>query len=94
MRIISRWLPAFAGTALLLALFLPHTPLAQTLSLDLGKSGGTATGKILQLIAITTVLSLAPSILMMVTSFHKEFSGGNQRFLIGKTYRRAGFYRC
>lgn len=42
---------------------------AQTLSLDLGEGGGDATGRIVQLIALITVISLAPSILIMVTSF-------------------------
>ncbi len=41
---------------------------AQTLTLDLGDETN-ATQRILQLIVITTVLSLAPSILVMVTSF-------------------------
>ncbi|MCH7861926.1 MAG: flagellar type III secretion system pore protein FliP [Proteobacteria bacterium] len=43
--------------------------LAQTISLDLGEGGGTLTGRIIQLIALFTVLSLAPSILVVVTSF-------------------------
>ncbi len=42
--------------------------MAQTLSLDLGQGGGVAE-RALQLIAVITVLSLAPSILIMVTSF-------------------------
>lgn len=41
---------------------------AQQFSLDLGQ-GPTSTGRIVQLIALLTVLSLAPSILVMVTSF-------------------------
>lgn len=41
---------------------------AQTLSLDLGAGGG-VTQRAFQLIALITVLSLAPSILVMVTSF-------------------------
>ncbi len=53
--------------AMLLAV--PMGPaLAQTLSLDLGQGGGVAE-RALQLIAVITVLSLAPSILIMVTSF-------------------------
>jgi flagellar biosynthetic protein FliP len=57
---------AAAWAALLL---LPAGPaLAQTLSLDLGQGGGVAE-RALQLIAVITVLSLAPSILIMVTSF-------------------------
>ena len=42
---------------------------AQGLSLDLADGGGTTTGRIIQLLALLTVLSLAPSILVMVTSF-------------------------
>jgi flagellar biosynthetic protein FliP len=41
---------------------------AQTFSLDLG-AGPTATSRIVQLILLITVLSLAPSILVMTTSF-------------------------
>lgn len=41
---------------------------AQTFSLDLGE-GGSMSAKFLQLLALITVLSLAPSILVMVTSF-------------------------
>lgn len=41
---------------------------AQELSLDLG-SEGTLTERVLQLIALVTILSLAPSILIMTTSF-------------------------
>ena len=53
----------------LLALLLgPETAAAQTLSLDLGAEGST-TGTIVQLIALITVLSLAPSILVMMTAF-------------------------
>ncbi len=42
--------------------------LAQTLTLDLGAGGG-VTERALQLVALVTVLALAPSILVMVTSF-------------------------
>ena len=41
---------------------------AQSFNLDLGE-GGSATGRIIQILALMTVLSLAPAILMMVTSF-------------------------
>lgn len=41
---------------------------AQTLSLDLGAGGG-VTERALQLVALVTILSLAPSVLVMVTSF-------------------------
>ncbi len=43
---------------------------AQSLSVDLGREiDGQTTGRIVQMIALITVLSLAPSLLMMVTSF-------------------------
>ncbi|MCS6878403.1 MAG: flagellar type III secretion system pore protein FliP [Geminicoccaceae bacterium] len=41
---------------------------AQSLHLDLG-GGGTFTGQMIKLVLLVTVLSLAPSILVMVTSF-------------------------
>jgi flagellar biosynthesis protein FliP len=50
-------------------LALPEAALAQSLSLDLGSEGASTTGRIIQLVAMLTVLSLAPSILVMVTSF-------------------------
>ena len=44
--------------------------LAQSLTLDLGgEGGGTTTARIIQLFALMTVLSLAPAILVTVTSF-------------------------
>jgi flagellar biosynthetic protein FliP len=42
---------------------------AQSLSLDLGQADGTVSAQILRLVLLITVLSLAPSILVMVTSF-------------------------
>lgn len=51
-------------------LLLAAPAMAQTLSLDMGDSvGGSAMSKVIQLIALLTVISLAPSLLMMVTSF-------------------------
>ena len=47
---------------------LSSTGFAQDVSIDLGE-GATVTGRAVQLIALITVLSLAPSILVMVTSF-------------------------
>jgi len=47
---------------------LPSAAAAQSLSIDLG-AGGETTARILQILALMTVLSLAPSILIMVTSF-------------------------
>ena len=43
--------------------------LAQSVTLDLGEGGGSTTGRIIQLLALLTVLSLAPAILVTVTSF-------------------------
>ena len=63
------WLAAGA-TAALLALLGPHAAWAQSLTLDLGGgSSGSATGRIVQLLLLLTVLSLAPAILVTVTSF-------------------------
>lgn len=43
---------------------------AQSVSIDLGEDGtSTVTGRVLQLVVLLTVLSLAPSILIMMTSF-------------------------
>jgi flagellar biosynthetic protein FliP len=53
-----------------LGVAIAHPALAQSLNLDLGKQeSGTAAGRVIQLIALMTVLSVAPSILVMVTSF-------------------------
>ncbi len=54
--------------ALLLALIVAPEALPQTVSVDLGTGQGLTSG-IVQLIAAITVLSLAPSILVMTTSF-------------------------
>ncbi len=44
--------------------------LAQNISIDLGTGGdGTVSGRIVQLVVLMSVLSLAPSILVMMTSF-------------------------
>jgi len=58
----------FVGTALA-ALVWTGVADAQTLSLDLGEGGGAVTSRIIQLFGLITVLTLAPSILVMVTSF-------------------------
>jgi len=58
---------------ILLTLLWTSPSWAQSLSLNLGGDGqagpGTVANRVIQLLAITTILSLAPSILMMVTSF-------------------------
>ena len=59
---------AVAGAVALLAVSSAATAEAQTLTLDLGQGGG-VTERALQLVALITVLALAPSVLVMVTSF-------------------------
>lgn len=55
---------------LLLLLLLPCAAWAQSLNVDLGAAGGgSATSRIVQLTALLTVLSLAPSLLVMMTAF-------------------------
>lgn len=59
-------------SAILIASFSPFDGMAQTLSFDFGDDNiatGSAAGNIFRIIVIVTILSLAPSILMMVTSF-------------------------
>ena len=63
---ITSWLAWCLPVALTLLAASPTA--AQSLSLDLG-AGASSTGRIVQIIALITVLSLAPSILVMVTSF-------------------------
>jgi len=59
-----------AALPCLLLLLAPADALAQALTFDLGaETAGTTTGRIIQLIALVTILSLAPSILVMMTSF-------------------------
>ncbi len=51
-------------------LVLSAPALAQQIAIDFGSEGdGTVTGRVVQLVALLTVLSLAPSILIMMTSF-------------------------
>ena len=45
-----------------------NTSYAQNVTMDFGQ-GGAAAGRIVQLVALLTVITLAPSILVMVTSF-------------------------
>lgn len=74
----NKKIPAFAGMtaffifAIFTALaFIAEPALAQSITLDLGEGAenGTMTGRIIQLVALLTILSLAPSILVMMTSF-------------------------
>lgn len=57
---------ALIGAALLLTT-LPAS--AQSINIDLGDPEGSLTDRVIQLIALISILSLAPSILIMVTSF-------------------------
>ena len=61
----------FAGLVLAALSALYAAPsFAQNISIDLGEGGdGTVTGRLIQIVALMTVLSLAPSILIMMTSF-------------------------
>lgn len=72
---------AVLGTAAVLA---PASAWAQ--SLDLGsvlpQAGGTASGRIVQVVGLLTVLSIAPGLLVMVTSF--------TRFAIAFSFLRSG----
>ncbi len=65
--IIARNMWRFLGVALLM--LGPCAAMAQSLNLDLGGDSGSATARIIQLVLLMTILSLAPSILIMVTSF-------------------------
>jgi len=53
----------------LLTFFITAHAVAQTLNLDLGHGGPTTTARLVQTIMLITVISLAPSILVMVTCF-------------------------
>ncbi|MEC9347264.1 MAG: flagellar type III secretion system pore protein FliP [Pseudomonadota bacterium] len=61
---MRRLLPALVAGLAVLAL----PAVAQEVSINLGE-GGSFTGRVLQIVALMTVLSLAPSILVVVTSF-------------------------
>jgi flagellar biosynthesis protein FliP len=51
-------------------LALSHPAIAQAVTIDLGsEENGTVSGRIIQMVALLTVLSIAPSILVMMTSF-------------------------
>lgn len=73
-----------AALLVLLALLLPGDALAQSINLrDLIPDGqGATSGRILQMLALLTVLSLAPGILVTVTCF--------TRFIIALSFLRSG----
>jgi flagellar biosynthetic protein FliP len=72
---------AIAVLALLVLVSAAH---AQTLDLNalLPTGGASATGRVVQMVAILTVLSIAPGLLIMVTSF--------TRFIIALSFLRSG----
>jgi flagellar biosynthetic protein FliP len=74
------------ATLLLLLLLAPTAAVAQaqipSLESLIPPGDGSATGRIVQLIALITVLSLAPGLLMMVTCF--------TRFVVALSFLRAG----
>lgn len=61
-------MPSLLSLAFIIAVCFATPVMAQQLSVDLGEEG-TITGRVVQLILLMTVLSLAPSILIMMTSF-------------------------
>ncbi len=67
-RRVGRLATAIAISLGIFILFSVDPALAQNLTLDFGE-GGSATGKIVQIVVLMAILSLAPSILIMVTSF-------------------------
>ena len=68
-RFSVRVLPVVIGIAIGMSLLLaPGNASAQSLSLDLGEAGS-ATGRIIELVALMTVLSVVPGILVTITSF-------------------------
>ena len=67
-RVFSHLLTVLPAAALLATLLVVPAS-AQDISINLGGQGGGVTERAIQLIALLTVLSIAPSILVMMTSF-------------------------
>ena len=65
---IGKFVLLAAPLAVALTIFGAGEALAQSINLDLGEEG-TLSGRVVQMILLLTVLSLAPSILVMMTSF-------------------------
>lgn len=64
------WRRARVAAAVVVSTLMWVAPLeAQTVTLDLGAGGGGLTERVLQLVALVTVLAVAPSVLIMTTSF-------------------------
>lgn len=60
---------AFAALAAGALLFLTAPAFAQSMTLDMGGSDGSVATRVVQMVMLLTILSLAPSIFMMMTSF-------------------------
>ena len=75
---------ASSSGATLLSLVPLHAALAQVPDLNtlVPQAGGTATGRIVQVVGLLTILSIAPGLLVMVTSF--------TRFAIAFSFLRSG----
>ena len=62
-------------------LLLPMLAHAQSVNIDLGAAGEAgATGRLVQITALVTVLSLAPSLLVMVTAFTRIVISASRRW--------------
>ena len=59
----------FAPLAILTFIATTAPVVAQEFSFDLGPEAGPLTGRILQIIALVTVIAIAPSLLIVMTSF-------------------------
>ncbi len=59
----------YTSCIIALLFFYSNQTVAQQFSLDLGSETGPLTGRILQLIALITVIAIAPSLLVVLTSF-------------------------
>ncbi len=72
-RFLKRISPVMGSLAVFAILFIPSHTFAQSLTLDMGagQGGGDASvaTRVVQMVGLLTILSLAPSILMMMTSF-------------------------
>lgn len=55
--------------AMLAFYFGGHDAFAQSVNIDLGKTSGSGSAKLIQIVVLLTVITLAPSILVMTTSF-------------------------
>ena len=70
LRAPARLVPLCATVAVLLLLFLPAgAARAQSITLDMGAGGAGLTERVLQLVALVTLLAVAPSAVIMTTSF-------------------------